>query len=235
LVKNFEGRLRVGHTKRALLGAVLLSAVAATTAHAATSVYGSIGGVVTYASNHRPVGNVVVSAYQGRTLVATTTTATNGAYTMPDLSGGIYKVYFYPASGNGEATWYKNEPNVVDAVPVTVAAGRRTAGISQSLLTGATISGKITRPAGAAMTRVRVELFAVTSDSLHPYSSTSAETGSPYRLSAVPAGDYLVEFQSAGHAAWYAGPGKRSVGPRRLATTLKLTTSSRATNINGNP
>ena len=134
-----------------VLAMVSASAVVATTASAAGT--GSITGVVTGPGGVplegagagvylQPGNNIEVGWAAG--------TDATGAYAIPNLPAGDYKVLFgYPTSTSPFAhEWYDDALDEASADLVHVADGTAVTGIDAELAVGARVSGRLTTPTG---------------------------------------------------------------------------------------
>lgn len=155
--------------------------------------FGSISGVVTDGTN--PVSGLNVEIYDavsGTFVTFGVTAAITGAYSVPYLAPGAYKVLV-----NGGVTyvsqWYNNKPDSVTANPVTVSAGTDTPNISATVIstsTPGTISGTVTNGT-SSVSNVQVSAWDTVSGSR--VASAVTDAAGFYTLS-MPAGNYKIEF-----------------------------------------
>jgi hypothetical protein len=154
-------------------------------------VAGSVSGVVTSASDGKPVGGVDVEAIatdpMGQDVHATT--AADGTYAIPGLNAGTYSVCVTTASGF-VSQCYPNVPldGATPPTPVTVANGQATAHVDAVLQDAGSVSGTaVSASTSVGLPGVDVE---VTSDSVTG-SATTATDGT-YTVDGLLAGSYTV-------------------------------------------
>jgi protocatechuate 3,4-dioxygenase beta subunit len=195
------GRIRV-HAPRAVRGA-----------NFAVELAGTISGAVTGGSpSPAPRQGVCVTALplarSGQPGYAVT--GRGGAYAVRGLVPGRYQVHFDPVGCVYGALpfapeWYGGASRS-SATPVTVSAGAATAGVDVVLARDGTITGTIVGPAPASAPLTGICVRATPTGALararnHVY--TVSQSGS-YKLTALPAGQYLVNFTSGCGASGYA-------------------------------
>ncbi len=127
------------------------------------------------------------------------TVTSDGSYKIIGLPAGSYKVSFSDVSGGLTQQWYKNASSFDTATAVTVGAGQDLAGINASLVKAATISGKITAPAGVELTKAiypgvtvamtTVKVFAAGSSTKQVAQGYVNPDGS-YKVTGLAAGSY---------------------------------------------
>ena len=154
---------------------------------------GKITGRVTGAGGTDGLGGVQISVYDaGSNLIATSSTAADGAYTVFGLPTGVYTVFFSEPVTNTNQ-WYNNKSSSGAADPVSVTIGQTTAGIDAQLAVSA-ISGRVTDLEGHGVSDVNVEVY---SDPGHTVQGSTL-TGADGRYAiCLPAGAYKVFFGSA--------------------------------------
>jgi hypothetical protein len=163
------------------------------------------------------------------TYVGNSWVAADGTYRLVGLPAGSYKVQF---SGNGSGAltqWYNNAPTPDTANPVTVTNGQDVTGINASLAKGATISGKVTAPAGIGLTNISVSADSADGKSIYVAYSAVATDGS-YRLVGLPTGSYKVRFAGNNSGAvdqWY-----NNAASAATANAVSLTAAQDLTGIN---
>src|SRR5207342_2029586 len=82
--------------------------------------------------------------------------AADGSYKITGLSAGSYKLQFSGWNTGALDQWYKNAASFETATAVTVATSQDLTGVNATLVKGATISGKVTAPAGVNLSNVQV-------------------------------------------------------------------------------
>jgi hypothetical protein len=96
-----------------------------------------IGGTVTDANTHLPVGEVLVCAFEAsgeEEIAGCASTDAGGTYTIKGLASGVYYVSFFPLlEQHYSERSYSGNPCSWDAAPVAAVAGRLTAGIDVGL------------------------------------------------------------------------------------------------------
>ncbi|MCG2782620.1 MAG: carboxypeptidase regulatory-like domain-containing protein [Candidatus Altiarchaeales archaeon] len=151
---------------------------------------GSISGTVTDSSG--PVAYMRVEAWkEGAPGWGGSMTASDGTYTIPGLSAGIYHIEVHFGWGSTGET-YTNY--ACDAKTVTVAAGQTTSGVNFVLATGGTISGTVTA-GGQAVSYVRVEAWKEESPDWGDDETASDGT---YTISGLTTGTYHVKVRTEG-------------------------------------
>ena len=218
-----------------------------TSVNAALTVGGTISGTVTVSSDLPDFSGICVDAFaQGDFLSpsGSTTTASDGSYSLTNLAPGNYDVEFSAGCGISENVgqqWYNNKASQSSANVVAVTAGGSTSAINGTLSLGGTISGTVTAAAGGAdVSGVCVVAFAPGDVQLSPASTTTASDGS-YALTNLAPGSYQVEFTSGCGASvsyatqWYsASPTAASAVPV-VVTALTTTPSINAAMALGSP
>lgn len=164
----------------------------------------SISGTVTDALTQAPVGGVLVQAVTSGNAVASTTTAHDGTYTLPNLTPGSYQVQFSHPTGWYVTQWYLNSPVGAPAV-VTVPPAQSGIDVALTPVLGS-VSGTVTDAAtGGALSGVTVR--AVSSDGSVAGSATTSADGT-YALSGLRPGTVTVDFTDPSGrylGQWYAG------------------------------
>jgi hypothetical protein len=184
-------------------GASSLSAatpVATTSGRPTTGIDGSlilggmISGTVTNADG-QPDGSACVSAYDAPDGVPVTSTSTesNGSYTLTGLPTGSYyesvsSCYDTPQT---PTQWFDGQPTVSSATEISVTQGSTTSGIDTTLPSPGTITGKV-KAEGVGLDGICV----IATSSGGAYDAITGSTGA-YSLTGLAAGTYTVEFTSA--------------------------------------
>jgi hypothetical protein len=153
----------------------------------------------------------------------------DGSYKITGLTAGSYKVQFSGSDGAVLEQWYKNAASFDTAAAVAVAAGQDLTGVSVTMVKAASISGKVTAPAGVTLSRVSVNSMSTTAQSQVQQSAVVAPDGS-YRIAGLQAGSYKLGFSGWNTGAqeqWYPN----ATSPDK-ATVLTLATSQQLTGIN---
>ncbi|WP_198011516.1 carboxypeptidase regulatory-like domain-containing protein [Arthrobacter sp. FB24] len=132
--------------------------------------------------------------------------ASDGSYRLAGLAAGSYKLKFSGYNSGAISQWYNNAGTFAAAETLVLAKGQDLSGINATLVKGASISGKVTAPAGIDMTNMRVAYYAADSQSNETGSTQVAADGT-YRLSGLAAGSYKLKFdgyQSGALTQWYS-------------------------------
>jgi hypothetical protein len=125
----------------------------------------------------------------------------NGYYQISQLLPGSYKVYFTDA-GDFVSEWYNDRSDFDSADPVTLAP-EETIELEDAVLTlGGAITGQVTNTSGNAVNYVWVTVYNLDYNYVNGASTTSSGY---YTVSAVPAGNYKVEFDPSFNyiGEWY--------------------------------
>ncbi|WP_224165156.1 carboxypeptidase regulatory-like domain-containing protein [Arthrobacter sp. StoSoilA2] len=178
------------------------------------------------------LANARVDAYKSDdpgSPVTYATVASDGSYKITGLPAGSYKLNFSGYNTGALDQWHSNAASFGTATVVTLTTGQDLAGINATLVKGATISGKVTAPAGVNLTNTRAELYRTDSKD---YSLDSANIGSDgsYRFSGLTAGSYKVKFTGNETGAldqWHS-----NAASFETATALAVTTGQDLTGIN---
>ena len=175
----------------------------------------SISGTVTDATTHNPVPAMTVRACpsgNGALACQSSTTGSDGSYTIAGLAAGAWTVEFVGTSAGSYLDQYFPDQvldNSVKPTPLTVGAAQAVTGIDDSAVQGATFAGTVTdAQTGAPLAGVCVRVVPV--DGTGGYSQASGCTGAhgDYTTSGVPTGSYQLEFTDHGGryvTGWYDG------------------------------
>jgi len=194
---------------------------------------GSISGTVTNSSGHDLAGICVVATEVSRVGFGSSTTKSNGTYTMTRLSAGTYIVEFLSCGGTTSyvTQWYKDEGSSATATPVAVGAGN-TPGVNAKMIQAGSISGIVKSGGGAGLSDL-----CVLADGLGTSSGSAgnALTGSNggYTITGLAPGSFAVEFENCGPSGnwapqWYHGQAQYTTStavPVTSAHDTKITTA----------
>jgi len=152
---------------------------------------GRIKGVVTSASSHAPIKNIVVCAEaleSGRCALSNE----NGEYILSGLQTGEYKVEFLASffGLNYLTEFYDNKKTKGEAKPVSVTVGATQTEINAAMQEGGEIAGTVIDAASHAVLP-GIEVCAVSEERGLCVLTSS---GGDYTIPGLPAGSYLVEF-----------------------------------------
>ena len=161
---------------------------------------GEIAGRATAAATQAAISGLEVCAWavsgEGGNCILTDAT---GAYTVPGLGNGSYRVIFSSPSEsplNYVTQYYNNKASEFEADPVAVKVGGVTPGIDATMQLGGTISGVVTSaPSKAALTHMQVCAYGSVSRCV------TTNTSGEYTITALQSGSYKVYFYGTGEYA----------------------------------
>jgi hypothetical protein len=158
---------------------------------------GMIGGRVTSFSSGAPIAGIEVCA-EPKSLYAVTVCGTTdgaGQYTILGLSGGDYRVEFWPPEQLEFLTQYfDREPGLLQADAVGVQVGQLTPNVNATLLEGGQIAGQLTDAVThAPVARVSACTFTTLGRERIGGCGESGADGR-YLIRRVPAGVYTVHY-----------------------------------------
>jgi hypothetical protein len=188
---------------------------------------GSITGTVTAKETGAAVQGVSVVAYNAAgSVVSSGSTDSTGAYRIPGLAAGDYKLNFDGNYTGYLDQWYDNKADLSAATPITVTNAGTTSGIDAALTKGGAITGTVTDSvSGAPISGVSVTAYDATSGFWINSGSTNS-TG-VYTIVGL-AGSHKLRFSGAGYVEqWYKGKPDQS-----SATTVAVTAPNTASGIN---
>lgn len=154
------------------------------------TVLGAINGTVTDAGNGSAISGASVEALRSNTVLASTTTATDGTYSIPNLSTGSYDIRF-SASGYG-----------TKIVPGNFVSSGGSVTANASLSLPGTIAGQVTQADGT--TPIAGAMVSAVQGSSSTASTTTDSSGS-YSLATLAAGTYNVLAAAAGYQSKSSG------------------------------
>jgi hypothetical protein len=158
---------------------------------------GILTGVVRSGSGSGPLlgGICVTASNNSGSIMASTSTAANGRYTLDGLTTGRYAISFTPGCNNNG--------NYLSSTIYAHATQGRTTSANAILQLGAEIIGRVTNSSGAALGGMCVELAGPASAS--PYISPQTAPDGSYLVDQMTAGSYGLGFTSGcGNSANYA-------------------------------
>ncbi|WP_022879971.1 carboxypeptidase regulatory-like domain-containing protein [Microbacterium sp. B19] len=142
-----------------------------------------------------PVTVYVESSTVKYTSVASTQVLADGSYQLHDVPPGSYKLEFHSGSTRTVTQWWNARPNWDTADVLTVTAGQVLTGIDAKLAKSASVSGRVTLPAGIRLSDGTVEVQALsTSPSDTELHTTVVQSDGSYLLAGLPAGSYRISF-----------------------------------------
>jgi hypothetical protein len=186
----------------------------------------SVSGTVTAPAGVN-LGSIQATVYQaGGTnpnYVASSQVNADGTYKVAGLPTGSYKVQFAGYNTGTLEQWYAGSSSFSTATPVTLTEGQDHGGINATLVKGASISGKLTAPAGVNLPAVQATLY--TSDSYSYAGSAQVAADGSYAFSGLAAGSYKVQFSGGSSGAleqWYGGLSYAEAAPVPVADSQDL-------------
>jgi len=155
---------------------------------------GAISGHVTDSSSNG-INNVNVNIYDpNNNFVCSSSTDSNGDYTVMGIPPGNCKVYFAGSSaGNYLSEWYDDKGTFDDADAVTVTVGQTLGNIDAQLADGGVISGRVTNESSEGIKNVRVRVRDLNGNWV---ASTNTDSNGDYMIQAVAPGSYKVDFNA---------------------------------------
>ncbi len=168
-------------------------------AMASATSSGSIKGEVTDSFTHLPIEGVEVCAYntEGEEFEEKHCefTESSGAYTIPSLLSGHYKVAFFAdfKGLNYITQYYQDEATFGAAKTVSVTAPGATSGIDAAMHEGGQIKGKVTNASTLGAIK-EIEVCALEKEEFEFVNCTYTDAGGEYTLSGLPSGEYKIEF-----------------------------------------
>ena len=191
-----------------LLSALALLAMFSAPGTSAQPIPGEIRGVVTGQSGGLPINGATVQAFDvnGETYGTPATSDVDGAYSLPDLEAGEYRLYFLANDGVHTYAFYLNQGSLADATPVTVPEGTVVMDIDQSIPAGTAgdIQGRVTaKDTGNPIGGATVQAYGAQGEPVGDL-ATSNSSGD-YILAGLQAGDYRLLFTANDdtHASLY--------------------------------
>ncbi|MBT2552778.1 S-layer family protein [Arthrobacter sp. ISL-5] len=196
----------------------------------ATLVLGaSVSGTVTVPAGVN-LGSIQATVYQaGGTnphYVASSSVNDDGTYKVAGLPSGSYKVQFAGYNTGALVQWYAGASSFDAATPVALTEGQDHGGVNATLIKGASVSGKVTAPAGVNLSAVQAYLY--TSDSYSYAGSADVRADGSYKFAGLAAGSYKVQFSAGSSGSldqWYGGLSFTEATPVPVADSQDLTLS----------
>lgn len=195
---------------------------------------GAIAGLVTDEAG-APVANVFAALYRATAdgvgeWVTSRMTDASGAYSLPGLPAGEYKLNF-STIGPLLGEWYENATDAASATAIAVTGGSTTTADAQ-LAAGASISGVITTEAGEPVSDATVWISLVTPDGLAPARGAGSAADGTYSITGLEPGQYKVRFETPQANPSVVGEWWANVPTEEQATVLTLESGSVATDVN---
>jgi 5-hydroxyisourate hydrolase-like protein (transthyretin family) len=166
-----------------------------------------ISGRITGPNGAMPLGNISVNAYhwtgQSWSGEWSTTTSSNGNYSIRGLRAGNYRLQFVDSTNENYVQEYYNDASDIDsAIDIVVPAEATVSGIDASLAIASRISGRVTGPGGATpLKSINVLTYRWTGSNWQQnwlsYAYTDANGN--YSIGGLLAGTYRVRFKGNGN------------------------------------
>ena len=134
--------------------------------------------------------------------------SSEGTYSLRGLRAGSYKVLFSSYGTGLLQQWYPGASSFDTATAVTVAAGQDKTGIGASLVTGGSVSGKVTAPAGIDLSLVHATVYEAAGPNPNYVGSSSVNADGTYKVDGLNTGNYKVQFLGTNSGLlehWYNG------------------------------
>ncbi|HEX2087597.1 MAG TPA: carboxypeptidase-like regulatory domain-containing protein, partial [Solirubrobacteraceae bacterium] len=164
---------------------------------ASASAVGTVSGNVTDTASTALEGICVeVRDDLGGPALASTETAANGDYTVPDVPAGSHKVQFHDCNGGDYVQeFFNDKTDFAQADPVNVADGQDTPDIDAALQPAGHISGHVED----ASTSTSIEGICVSASTDPsgfgpPAGNAQTDASGNYDMGGLPAGSYKVTF-----------------------------------------
>lgn len=157
---------------------------------------GTISGVVVNEAN-QPISGTKITLYRnlegyGWSSIRTAETDAAGAYTLPALRAGIYRLHYRDPQRRYAQEYYNNAATLYGATDVTV-AGRDVTGIAVTLAPAATISGVVSILAMLAPDYGYVLLYTQIGSDWQPVTTTTILTPTgAYQFGELISGSYRI-------------------------------------------
>jgi hypothetical protein len=194
---------------------------------------GAVSGRVTDASGTVGISGVDVTAYDAaRTWWGSSTTDSNGDYTVNRLPAGNYKIDFRAdnTAGNYVREWYNDKSSFENADMVPVILGQTTGGIDAQLAQGGAISGRVTDASGTiGISNVDV---CICDPSHYWYPGTGTDSEGYYTIHGISAGNYKIEFRTNWTPGNWVGEWYNDKYTFESADTVAVTTGQTTAGIN---
>ncbi|MEO8572472.1 MAG: carboxypeptidase regulatory-like domain-containing protein [Pyrinomonadaceae bacterium] len=160
---------------------------------------GEIVGVVKDAVSNQTLPNATINVFRDGDLIDTILTNASGGFTIPALTGAVYKLNFtrsgyLPATYN-DITVLPGETRTLDVILQ----------ISEENGGNGTVSGKIVNAlSGVGVPGLTMDLRLGINTKIGPIAaSTSTVAGGDYSISNLPAGNYTAEVRGTGYSTVY--------------------------------
>lgn len=152
-----------------------------------------------------PVEGVIVAAYSETDTwvgTVTTTTASDGTYTLGTIPPGGYRILFRGAPGSGfVAEWYHHSATRGGADVLSLTSGDVVSGVDAKLAPGGRVRGTVTDGDGAPLVGIQVWAFLDTDAWIGQVATTTGNDGT-YELEGIPHGQFRILFRAPDGSAW---------------------------------
>ncbi|WP_180987261.1 S-layer family protein [Arthrobacter sp. AFG20] len=191
---------------------------------------GSISGTVTVPPGVDPSRVQVEARDSNGNTVGYSSASSEGTYSLRGFAAGSYKLLFSSYDTGLLQQWYAGASSFDAASPIVLAAGQDRAGIDVALVTGGSVSGTVTTPAGADVSSVQVDVYEAGSQTRNYVGSSSVSADGTYAVRGLNTGSYKVQFLGTNGGLlgqWYDGAASFDT-----ATPVAVTAGEDQTGIN---
>ena len=187
----------------------------------------TLSGTVTDSGTGAGINGVSVQAYDAATGVPRGYgySDLSGAYLIPGLPGGSYKLRFYADSYVEQ--WYSGMSDRASATSVTLSAPGVSGALNVAMVKGGSITGTVTdKDTGAGIPSVYVNAYSQATGS--PAGYGFSDNNGFYLISGLPAGSYKLNFDLQNSASylsqWYSN--KADLASATAVTVTSASTTS---------
>ena len=203
----------------------------------ALAVGASISGKVSLPAGVTLPANYAVSVYaydaasgNSGSSAASTAVASDGTYSLTRLKPGRYKLQFAPPWGtNLLSQWYRAKDGFSTADAITLTAGQKKTGADVTLAASASLSGKVTFPAGVDTSVGYTQVYVLSLSGSY-VASASVRSDGTFSVGGLTGGTYKLEFSSSGRDVlneWY-----NDATDAASATPISLSAGQSKTDVN---
>ncbi|SDX40612.1 S-layer homology domain-containing protein [Arthrobacter sp. cf158] len=187
-----------GSTREQATVVVVAEGAAVTGINQTMRMGGAIAGKVTVPSGVDPTAVTVIAEGPGGT--SSDTVTADGSYVVKGLETGGYKVaFFYGGTSSPVLNSYYPNASRETATLVAVTEGSTVSGINETLKPAATISGKISVPAGAAAYNGQVMVEAGPDFTKNDFAGSaflSSDNAGNFTIGGLKAGTYKLHYRA---------------------------------------
>jgi hypothetical protein len=182
-----------------MLGAAVMASCLLTTVPASAAGTGTVSGVVT-GPGGVPLEGAQVHLFESESPRTGVLTDATGAYVIPNLPAGDYKLLYYDDFSPLASEWYDGAVDQASADIVHVSDGAAVTGINFELALGARVTGRLTTPTGIGVDNGVVSPERLDDGSTPIFSHlVSTDADGSYVIQGLPAGTYVLRFSDLTH------------------------------------